>query len=146
MTVAVVFYYLKLPETRGKLRLTCNLANAAFKKGHKVYVNGADEQQCNFLNEFLWTFTQNSFIPHVQILEQRTTNLEKYPVTIGHIPPPEQFNDVLISLKEDVPEYVTQFQRIMEPIDADSRDIEQAKIRFAKYTSLFGTEPTSHVI
>ena len=52
MTVAVVFYYLKLPESRGKLRLTCNLANAAFKKGHKVYVNGTDEQQCNFLNEF----------------------------------------------------------------------------------------------
>ena len=60
------------------------------------------------------------------------TNLEKFPVTIGHIPPPEQFNDVLISLKEDVPEYATQFQRIMEPIDADSRDIEKAKIPICK--------------
>ncbi len=142
----VSFYHLKTPQQLGKLRLVCQLAGTAFRKGHKVYISALDEAQCEQLDQLLWTFAANSFIPHVSLLNNRNPDLDKFPVVIGYKEPAEKFNDVLISLQPVIQPYAQQFQRVVEPVDANSQDEEQAKVKFEQYRSAFETEPNSYFI
>ena len=143
---AVTFYHLKTPQQHGKMRLVCQLVATAYRNGHKVYVNALDEPQGELINSLLWTYAPNSFIPHTLLLDQRDPNLEKFPVVIGHEEPPEKFNDVLISLRPDIPGYTKRFQRVVEPVDADTEDKEQAKVKFEQYQSLFNNEPKTYYL
>ncbi len=143
---AVVFYHVKVPQPQSKARLTCQLAAKAYERGHTVYINTQNEAQSSMLNQLLWTFAPNSFVPHALLMDHLEPDLDKYPVIIGHENPPEQFNDVLISLHEEVPAYVSRFQRVIEPVDADSRDETKAKSKFSNYQSLFNTEPKAYYV
>ncbi len=146
MSTAVVFYYLKQSGHDGKLRLTCNLANTAFNRGHKVYLNANSAEMCTVLDDLLWTFAPNSFVPHIIYDQTNEIDLERYPVVIGHTQPSDQFNDVLISLLQDVTEYAKQFQRVIEPVDSTDEDVAVAETKIGRYTALFGTEPTKHYL
>ncbi len=143
---AVTFYHVKTPQQMGKLRLVCQLASTAYKKGHKVYVRARDDKQCDLLNQMLWTFAASSFVPHTSLTEDRDPDLEKFPVVIGAEHPPEKFSDVLITLQDEIPSYAYRFQRVVEPVDADARDEARAKAKFAEYKSLFDTEPATYYI
>ena len=146
MSTTVVFYCLKRPEHNGKLRLTCNLANTAFKRGHNVYLSANSVEMCKMLDDMLWTFAPNSFVPHTIYDPNQAIDLDQYPVVIGYSPPSDKFKDVLISLHPDVPEFAGQFQRVIEPIDSSEEEQESAEKKFSRYTVLFGTEPTKHVL
>ena len=146
MSTTVVFYYLEQPEHNGKLRLTCNLANTAFKRGHNVYLSANSAEMCAMLDDMLWTFAPNSFVPHIIYDRDQPIDLDQYPVVIGYTQPSDKFKDVLISLHQDVTEYAGQFQRVIEPIDSSQEDLAFAENKFSRYTALFGTEPTKHVL
>ncbi len=143
---AVTFYHVKAPRRQAKALLVCQLVATAYRKGHRVYVNVQNEDQSLMLDQLLWTYSPSSFIPHTRLSENPDPNLDKYPVVIGIDDPPEKFNDVLISLKDQVPPYVSRFQRVVEPIDANSQDQAKAKLRFSQYQSLFRTEPKNYFI
>ena len=143
---SVAFYHLKSPRQHGKMRLVCQLAATAYRKGHKVYVRAQDEDQCAMLNQLMWTFAPNSYVPHISLAESRDPDLEKYPVVIGFDDPPEKFNDVLISLQHEVPAYIERFQRVVEPVDADSEDAERAKSRFEQYETKLESKPTTFYV
>jgi len=144
--VTVVFYYLKQYQQGGKLRLACNLVNTAYKKGRVVYLCTENDEQSERLDEMLWSFASNSFIPHIRYAQNQQVNTEKYPVSIGCVQPSQRFNDVLVSIRQDVPEFFSQFGRIMEPVTAGQKDKENAKLKFEKYQLITGTKPTIHYI
>lgn len=146
MTTQVAFYQLGSRQTNGKYRLVCHIVNTAFQKGHNVYITVDDESQCNYLNELLWTFSQNSFVPHTIYSENRLIDTEKFPVVVSCIKPPPMFNDVLVTLRDNVPEFFQQFSRVVEAIDADEQDRHKAKLRSETYRSILGAEPDTHLI
>ena len=125
----VTFYHRKTSQHLGKARLVCQLASTAYRNGHKVYVSVQNEAQCEMLNQMLWTFSPNSYIPHTSLTD-----------------PPDKFNDVLISLHDEVPSFVNQFQRVVEPVDSHPQDEAKAKARFTQYQTLFESEPKTHYI
>ncbi len=141
---AVSFYRLKSPQPHGKMRLVCQLAATAYRKGHKIYISAVDEAQCEMLYQMLWTFAPNSFIPHTTLMDNSDPDIEKFPVVIGYKDPPKKFNDVLISLQPEVPSYVDRFQRIVEPVDVDTQEQEQADSRFGQYESLLKVTPKTY--
>ena len=146
MSVSVVFYYLKAPQHNGKLRLTCNLANTAFNRGHKVYISAENTGVCETLDSLLWTFAPNSFLPHTLHNHAEPIDLDRFPVVVGHTPPSEQFDDILISLNPDVQDFAGQFKRVIEPVDTTEQDQATAQSKFNRYADLFGTEPTKHYL
>ena len=106
MPEKVSFYYLKSPQADGKLRLACKLVSTAYNHGHKVFVSIPSENYCKVFNDRLWTFSWSSFIPHTLLVRNRQIDLDRYPVVIGHIKPPEWYNDVLVSLHDDAPQFL----------------------------------------
>jgi DNA polymerase-3 subunit chi len=54
-----------------------DLVRAAYGKGHKILVRGRDDVEVSRLNDFLWTHTPDSFLPHGSA---KDNHAEKQPI------------------------------------------------------------------
>ncbi len=55
------FYHLQKKSADAVL---AELAERALSRGHRIIVRTRDENETNRLNDFLWTFRPDSFLPH----------------------------------------------------------------------------------
>lgn len=108
------FYLLEEAGLDQRGLFTCRLLEKAWLKGHRLFVFCTDQKEAEDLDELLWTFKPDSFIPH---------NLQGEgpepppPIQIGYSGQmPRGFNDVLINLSDRVPEFYQRFRRIIEII------------------------------
>lgn len=138
----ISFYLLDHAVNQGKLTLTCRLANKAYRLGHSVYIHTPNDEISVILDKLLWTFNQSSFVPHSR-LAQLESGDSNFPVAIGEQQPPESWNNVLISLLDDVPLYYSSFKRVIESVDHDEQDKARARKRFKEYR-LQGYQPSTH--
>ncbi len=93
------------------------------------------------MNQLLWTFSPNSYVPHSILNEGEIPNLEKFPVIVGCVNPPEIFDDVLISLQTAIPVYAKRFKRVVEPINGNPSESNNFESKYQEYEKIFGTEP-----
>ncbi len=108
---------------------TCRLIDKVYRKGHLIYVHTATEQQANTLDEQLWTYRPDSFIPHaLQSLGQSA------PIKIGCNHEPNEHQDVLINLSGEIPLWFSRFDRVAEvvPVDQNSRQSARKNYTFYK--------------
>ena len=124
----VDFYQIEGDETTFACRLIANV----YRKGHRIYVHTASANHASRVDELLWTFRPDSFIPH----SLQSDDLDA-PVRIGFgeltdEPPPEQ-RDVLINLTGEIPGFFSGFDRVAEivPMDKDKR--QAARAHFGTY-------------
>ncbi|HEX7044626.1 MAG TPA: DNA polymerase III subunit chi [Burkholderiales bacterium] len=126
----VDFYLLREGEPNGKPLAACRLAHKAYRLKHRVYILARDAQEAVSLDRLLWTFNPGSFVPH-RIHGEPFDPI--VPVLIGHDAPPEQFNDVLISLAPAIPPFFDRFARVAELVGPDEAERAQARERFRAY-------------
>lgn len=62
--IRVDFYLLASDQPDARWLVACRLLEKAYAKGHKVYVLCNNKQDAELLDELLWTFKEDSFIPH----------------------------------------------------------------------------------
>lgn len=128
----VDFYLGSLGTTRDVL--ACRLADTAYRHGHTVFLWVPEEQVMAF-DALLWTFADNSFVPHGLVGSQE-------PVLIGSaLPSP---CEVLIPLVPDPPP-VDAFKRILEAVGDSPTEKEESRARFRYYRQQ-GLNPTAHTL
>lgn len=112
------------------LLFTCRLAEKAYRQGHQIYIHTKSQEQSVELDELLWSFRSERFIPHA--LQQ--ANADSSPIRIGNDHEPEEHQDVLINLSQAVPDFFSRFDRVAEivPLDDDSRESARKNYRFYK--------------
>ncbi len=135
MTEQVDFYLVDCVDPGEKLKFACRVAHQAFSQGLKVYLQTNDLSQSEELDKLLWTFSQNSFIPHA-IVGMRALKWEDFPVQIGskdNVQGVVEDVDVLISLLVDIPQQYEQYRRIVDLITADLSDKAAGRIRYRFY-------------
>ena len=93
----VDFYVLPDNKDNGRALLACRLADKAYTLGHEVYILVASEAQAGALDDLLWTFRQDSFIPHERY---PLAGDEASPVLIGTILPTEARAYILINFTD----------------------------------------------
>jgi DNA polymerase-3 subunit chi len=126
----VDFYIL---HTQGKLekeRFACRLIDKVWHQGFRIFVQTDSFEQAKQLDDFLWTFKQDSFIPHTLYSEAQKTPA---PIYLGY---DEQFDvnsDVLLNLAESVPSFFDKFQRIAECVGNTSAAREAGRTRYRFY-------------
>lgn len=140
MTERVDFYVLPEAGERTRQLLACRLAEKAYTLDHRVYVHVADAVGVERLDELLWTFKQNSFVPHARHPAEPG---ETAPVRIGADAEPDWPADVLINLTDRVPAGYARFARIAELVDQQPAVLEASRARFRFYREQ-GLEPHSH--
>lgn len=127
----VDFYLLASSEPDDRWLLACRLLEKAWLRGHRVFVYCRNQQEAEHLDERLWTFRDDSFVPH----NLQGEGPEPPPaVQIGY-QEPRGFNDILLNLSDDIPSFYTRFRRVMELVSADEEAKENSRIRYRDYRS-----------
>jgi DNA polymerase-3 subunit chi len=125
-------FYLTRTGTAGNRDITvCKLTYKAFRLGHRVYILTAGSEESRHLDRLLWTFDPGSFIPHR--LQSDSHNNAEIPVMIGEKEPPEHYQDVLISLTVEVPEFFSRFGRVADVVNPTAEAKQRARARFKFY-------------
>ena len=129
------FYSLAEDSSGDRLLLTCRLAQRAHGEGLKVSIATADARTARELDRLLWTFRDDSFLPHGLVGE---TDPELTPILIGVAG--EMVADVggpvLINLDLDVPAALDRYERLLEPIDLDPQVRAAGRRRYVHYKGL----------
>jgi DNA polymerase-3 subunit chi len=125
----VDFYLNDNPQPAANLRTACQVADKAYRLGHRVYLYTPDASTTAQLDDLLWTFSAGAFVPHCCDGGDEGTS----PVIIGHTEPPAAEHDVLISVANRVPEFFTRFTRLAEIVSANADDRASARERFRYY-------------
>ena len=144
----VDFYVLERSAQADKDHYACRIANLAYGRGLKVYMQTDDAAHAATLDKTLWTFAQESFVPHAICQDTgdgSTPDPERYPVQIGHNAAPDTCLDLLISLKKQTPADYTKFGRVVELIIDDAADKKSGRERFRFYREQ-GVEPKTHKV
>ncbi|MCY4129202.1 MAG: DNA polymerase III subunit chi [Gammaproteobacteria bacterium] len=120
----VSFYRLDRVDLDGKFKTACRLASQAYERSKSVFILTANEEDSQKMDQLLWDFPSNRFIPHVQRAEKPSHhNLVRI-----HHQLPEDSHYVLINLTDQAVAIAGKLERIFEitmPSEADSARARQ---------------------
>jgi DNA polymerase-3 subunit chi len=122
------FYLLSSAAEAARLDYACRLAHKAWSKGHQVYLHCADEAQVEALDELLWSFRADAFVPHGCDPAERST-----PVICSCAEDPGNQHDLLINLSNQQPGFFSRFHRMAEIIVEHDSVRLPARERFRFY-------------
>lgn len=126
----ITFYVLADTDPAVRLRTACRLIEKAFRQKHDVYVHARDKAEAEQIDELLWTFKAESFIPHNMVGDGPTP---PPPVRIGYGSAPADARGILMNLAADVPENFKRFSRILEIVGGDDAMREHARQHWRYY-------------
>lgn len=115
----VGFYVIQANGSLPRLQVAARLADKAFQRGHRVFINAANQQQASELDALLWSFRPTSFLPHALHGEESDE-----PIAIGWGQDPETHNDLLINLQLEIPRFFSRFRRVAEVVTQDPDSLE----------------------
>jgi len=135
----VDFYILNENSQRNIEILTCQLIEKAVAQQHSVYIQCTSSEQANRLDELLWKYKPESFLAHKNLLQsdlQKNKDIEAYhyPVVIGSGEDIiNGYDQLLINLDAQVPQFFSRFHRVAEMVSNDNSDKELARQRYRFY-------------
>ncbi len=107
----VGFYVVQAAAPGERLQVAARLADKAFRRGHRIFINAGSEDEAVQLDELLWTFRASSFIPHGLYGQEHSET-----VAIGWGQEPDNHSDLLINLQLEVPPFFSRFKRVAEVV------------------------------
>jgi len=125
----VDFYILSDTSSQACSLFSCRLAEKAYKQGHRVFINTDSTPQLKQLDDLLWTFRAGSFVPHAVYTE----DCHAQPVLLGHGVDPEDHNDVLVNMANEIPAFFSRFERVAELVGGDEKERTAARERYRFY-------------
>ena len=141
MLPKVNFYVLSSQSEQGRQEFACKLAEKAFRLGFKTYILTNSLQQARQMDNTLWTFRANSFVPHE--IYQDTLPATANTVIIGTQTAPVSWQHTMINLSTYCPENITQADQIFELLDNDENQKQAGRQRYRQYQAL-GITPNIH--
>ncbi len=128
------FYSLEPDSPGDRFLLTCRLAERARADELRVLIHCPDAELARHLDRLLWTYRQESFLPHGLVdPASPTLDLDLTPVLISRDGNPETEAQVLINLASEVPAFFSRFERVCEPVDQDPGVTAAGRQRFRYY-------------
>lgn len=125
----VDFYILPEPTADARFHFACRLLHKAVKLGHQCYIHCDNEQQAHVIDQLLWQFQPNSFLPHKLIgVDGAPCSIE-----IGFGEEPGAHDDVLINLSSTIPTFFSRFQRVSEIASQDPTTLENLRNNYRFY-------------
>lgn len=130
--IRIDFYLLGSEQPQDCWLFTCRLIEKAYTKGHKIYIHCSHQNDAELLDELLWTYKADSFIPH---------NLQGEgpepppPVQIGFDKEPRGFNDIVINLAKEIPPFYRKFKRVIELVPNLESEKEISRSHYKTYRS-----------
>jgi DNA polymerase-3 subunit chi len=113
-----------------RLKVTCQLVLKARSQDLKILIFG-EGALLKAIDERLWTFQPQSFIPHCPINDPTALHA---PVLLAEsLDQTLPFDDVIINLSPEPPTQFSRFKRLIEIVGQDDTDKRLARERFRFY-------------
>jgi DNA polymerase-3 subunit chi len=111
----VDFYSISEPDEQSRLFFACRLVEKAMGQGLKIYIHTDNEQVAMDMDDLLWSFKPESFIPHAIVgIDVELGDDDEVPVFIGYFDKAPAGADLLINLGNAIPPFLEDFPRIAE--------------------------------
>lgn len=128
------FYVLSSSTLAKRLEFCCKLIEKAYKNRLSVCVYHSNISVLESLDEMLWAFKSESFIPH-KIANSTSNTDNSLTVYLSDQTPPEKVNDYLINLDNDIPNFFSHFERLSEIVTQDQETTLATREHFKQYRS-----------
>lgn len=109
--------------------LACRLAGDLFRAGKRVFIFTDSQQDAHLVDEHLWAFDADAFVPHNLAGEGPGSGA---PVEISWQPPNNR-RVVLINLATTTPACSRQFREVIDFVPADETLKQAARERYKHY-------------
>lgn len=126
----VDFYLLTEETVESRHAFACKLIEKIWRLNHRIFVYCSDQKSAEVMDELLWTYKPNSFIPHHI---QGEGPEPPPPVQIGYGAEPRGFSDVMVNLTTTIPTFVARFNRVVEIVANHSSQKENARQLYRMY-------------
>lgn len=133
----VVFYEIPDKDPTMLVRAICKLISEYYRANTNVHVLTANERELTFLDETLWSYPRNSFVPHMRA----SATQKGCRVTMECSSTFEGSGSVLINHTGDIPRCVEQFDTVCEFVLQQQEMKKQARSKFTSYREKYG-KPT----
>jgi DNA polymerase-3 subunit chi len=110
----------------------CTLAAFYYQQNRKVFIYTDNQQDAFLVDETLWQFDGDSFVPHNLLGEGPKFGT---PVEISWMPPTHP-RPVLINLSLQLPDFSNNFQQIIDFVPNDEQLKIAARLRYSAYKKL----------
>jgi DNA polymerase III subunit chi len=128
----VSFYILQDHEAEARWLFSCRLIEKAHRLGHQVLVAVDSVADAEYLDDLLWRFNPESFVPHRRLDAQ---DQPPAPIEITANQECGEHHDVLVNLSRQVPEHFSRFQRLSEVVIQDPLVLQSTREHFSFYKS-----------
>lgn len=128
------FYVLPDIDPACRLKAACRLTAKAWQQALRVFIRCQDDHQQQALDELLWCYRPERFIPHNGYLDNPSA-----PVVLGQeqLPPA---NSVLINLAASIPPHWQHCSRLLEIVCHHPAHLQASRQLFRQYQQL-GQQP-----
>lgn len=122
------FYILAADDPQTRRHFLCKILEKVHGLGHRIYIRTGNETSARQLDEWLWEFRADAFLPHSLIAEQLDSAIE-----IGHGDSLPKHRDVFINLDLEVPDTALTFDRIIEVVIQQPDILEATRANYRHY-------------
>lgn len=122
------FYLLAQDGESARLHHAARLAEKAWRQGDRVALYCENPAQAESLDELLWSFRPDAFLPHGRLNEEDDPHALSVAV-LCHSPSPAQWQ-TLIVLSSQLPEYSESFRRLALIASSDPLVLQQARSQY----------------
>ncbi|MES1195932.1 MAG: DNA polymerase III subunit chi [Steroidobacter sp.] len=129
---AVEFHILSDAGDVARMRHACQLVEQSYARGERSYVCASDAGESQRMDEMLWTFRDQAFIPH-EIASTSSPSHPRIMALIGTETMPASFASTLINISNSVPDGLESVTQLIEVVDADPQHKQQARERYKQY-------------
>jgi DNA polymerase-3 subunit chi len=123
-----VDFHSKVPD---KLLYACRLIRKARTADMQVVVLARDSQQLHMLDEALWTFSEQDFLPHVLADDELASQTPVILTDDATAALPH--HQILINVSDSLPPHFARFERLFEIISTDDHDVNAGRERYRQY-------------
>lgn len=139
----VTFYVLNSESLYDRYLFACKLIEKAYHNGKFCYVLLDTFEQCQRLDDMLWTFRSGSFVPH-QLFNGVSPEITSQ-VLIGTLNAPTDWQNVVFNLSSQLPQTWQQAERVLEILDNNETTKAAGRERYRAYKNV-GIDITTHKI
>ncbi|MBA3660425.1 MAG: DNA polymerase III subunit chi [Gammaproteobacteria bacterium] len=126
----IEFYVLDVEASpRGWVKL-CNLIENFYKSHDTLFILQDDEHAVEQLDRLLWTYKDDSFIPHQRY---KLDDVNPAPIQLGVQLPPGKEQGTFINLTLAVPASYQTYSKVIEIVFEDPANKKAARIRYRQY-------------
>jgi DNA polymerase-3 subunit chi len=129
----VDFYILGDQDAQSRWSFACRLVEKVLGQQHQVYLHTENRDQALYVDNLLWSFKPESFIPHDLGIERLTAKPATLHIGYGETAP-DHHHDVLINVSQHIPTFFSRFERVAEIVsqDDDTRALMRQHYTFYK--------------